>query len=50
MAANGLAEIETILPSCATLILGRASLVARRAEIAEFVERLRAHVGKAKAS
>jgi ATP phosphoribosyltransferase len=49
MAANGLAEIETILPSCATLILGRASLVARRAEIAEFVERLRAHVGKAKA-
>jgi ATP phosphoribosyltransferase len=45
MAANGLAEIETILPSCATLILGRASLVARRAEIAEFVERLRAHVG-----
>ena len=50
MAANGLAEIETILPSCATLILGRAALVARRAEIAEFVERLRAHVGKAKAS
>jgi ATP phosphoribosyltransferase len=50
IAANGLAEIETILPSCATLILGRASLVARRAEIAEFVERLRAHVGKAKAS
>jgi ATP phosphoribosyltransferase len=44
MAANGLAEIETILPICATLILGRASLVARRAEIAEFVERLRAHV------
>jgi ATP phosphoribosyltransferase len=45
MAANGLTEIETILPSCATLILGRAALVARRAEIAEFVERLRAHVG-----
>jgi ATP phosphoribosyltransferase len=45
MAANGLAEIETILTSRATLILGRASLVARRAEIAEFVERLRAHVG-----
>lgn len=45
IAANGLAEIETILPSCATLILGRASLVARRAEIAEFVERLRANVG-----
>jgi len=45
MAANGLAEIETILTSCATLILGRASLVARRAEIAEFVERLRVHAG-----
>jgi ATP phosphoribosyltransferase len=45
MAANGLAEIETILTSRATLILGRASLVARRAEIAEFVERLRASTG-----
>lgn len=44
IAANGLAEIETILPSRATLILGRAALVARRVEIAEFVERLRANV------
>ena len=46
MAANGLAEIETILASRATLILGRSALVARRAEIARFVERLRANVGK----
>jgi ATP phosphoribosyltransferase len=45
IAANGLAEIETILPSRATVILGRASLVARRVEIAEFVERLRANAG-----
>ncbi len=44
MAANGLAEIETILPSRATLILGRGALVARRTEIAAFVERLRANV------
>ena len=50
MAANGLAEIETILTSRATLILGRSALVARRAEIAAFVERLRANVGKAQAS
>jgi len=45
IAANGLAEIETILSSRATLILGRAALVSRRAEIAGFVERLRASVG-----
>jgi ATP phosphoribosyltransferase len=45
MAANGLAEIETILTSRATLVLGRSALVARRAEIAQFVERLRAHAG-----
>ncbi len=47
MAANGLEEIDTILRSHATLILGRASLVARRTEIAEFVERIRANAGKA---
>ncbi len=47
MAANGLAEIETILTSRATLVLGRSALIARRAEIAEFVQRLRAHAGKA---
>ena len=50
MAANGLAEIETILTSRATLVLGRSALIARRAEIAEFVERLRAHAGKAQTS
>jgi ATP phosphoribosyltransferase len=47
MAANGLAEIETILASRATLILGRSALVARRAEIARFVERLGVHAEKA---
>jgi ATP phosphoribosyltransferase len=45
IAANGLAEIETIAESRATLIVGRAALVSRRAEIAAFVERLRASVG-----
>ena len=50
MAANGLAEIETIVTSRATLVLGRSALIARRAEIAEFVERLRAHAGKAQTS
>jgi ATP phosphoribosyltransferase len=45
MAANGLAEIETILASRATLILGRSALVARRAEIAAFVERIRTYAG-----
>jgi ATP phosphoribosyltransferase len=48
MAANGLAEIETILASRATLVLGRSALVARRAEIAAFVERLRANAGRAR--
>lgn len=38
--ANGLVEIETLLASRATLIVGRAALVARREEIASFVERL----------
>jgi ATP phosphoribosyltransferase len=45
MAANGLAEIETILTSRATLVLGRSALVARRAEIAAFVERIRTYAG-----
>ena len=45
MAANGLAEIATILTSRATLILGRSALVARRAEIAAFVERIRTYAG-----
>jgi ATP phosphoribosyltransferase len=48
LAANGLAEIETIAESRATLIVGRAALVARRGEIAKFVERLRASVGVAR--
>lgn len=45
IAANGLREIETILESRATLILGRAALVSRREEIAAFVARLRSRVG-----
>lgn len=45
MAANGLAEIEMILTSRATLILGRSALVARRSEIAAFVERIRTYAG-----
>jgi ATP phosphoribosyltransferase len=44
IAANGLAEIETILPSRATLLVGPAALAARRQEIARFVERLRSAV------
>lgn len=40
IAANGLAEIETILPSRAVLIAGRSALSARRAEIAALVERV----------
>ena len=40
IAANGLAEIETISSSRATLIAGRAALVSRRAEVAAFVARL----------
>jgi ATP phosphoribosyltransferase len=47
IAANGLAEIETIAPSRATLIVGRAALVSRRAEVAKLVERIRASVGAA---
>lgn len=45
IAANGLAEIETIENSRATLILGRAALVSRREEIAAFLGRLREKAG-----
>ncbi len=45
MAANGLAEIETIETSRATVILGRAALVSRRSEIAAFLGRLREKAG-----
>lgn len=47
IAANGLAEIETIETSRATVILGRAALVSRREEIAAFLDRLRAKAGAA---
>ncbi len=46
MAANGLAEIETIAPSRAVLIAGRAALVSRREEVADLVRRLRAAAGE----
>lgn len=45
IAANGLAEIETIETSRATVILGRAALVSRREEIAAFIARLREKAG-----
>jgi ATP phosphoribosyltransferase len=45
IAAHGLVEIETLLESRATLIVGRGALVARRGEIASFVARLRSRVG-----
>jgi ATP phosphoribosyltransferase len=45
IAANGLAEIETIETSRATVILGRAALVSRRQEIAAFLGRLREKAG-----
>jgi ATP phosphoribosyltransferase regulatory subunit len=45
MAANGLAEIETIETSRATVILGRAALVSRREEVADFLGRLREKAG-----
>jgi ATP phosphoribosyltransferase regulatory subunit len=45
IAANGLAEIETIETSRATVILGRAALVSRRGEIAAFLSRLREQAG-----
>jgi len=40
MAAHDLVEIETILPSRATFIVGSRALVERRAEVAELVSRL----------
>ena len=45
MAAHGLAEIETILPSRATFVVGPRALVDRRAEVAVLVSRLAAKVG-----
>ena len=45
IAANGLAEIETIEKSRATVIVGRAALVSRRGEIAAFLGRLREKAG-----
>ena len=45
IAANGLAEIETIERSRATVLLGRAALVSRRDEIAAFLGRLREKAG-----
>ena len=45
IAANGLAEIETIETSRATVILGRTALVSRRGEIAAFLGRLREKAG-----
>ncbi|HRY43063.1 MAG TPA: ATP phosphoribosyltransferase [Thermoanaerobaculia bacterium] len=44
MAAHGLAEIETILPSRATFVVGPRALVERRAEVASLVSRLAAKV------
>ena len=44
MAAHGLAEIETILSSRATFVVGPRALVERRAEVAALVSRLAAKV------
>ena len=44
MAAHGLVEIETILPSRATFVVGPRALVERRAEVAGLVSRLAAAV------
>jgi ATP phosphoribosyltransferase len=44
MAAHGLVELETILPSRATFIVGSRALVERRAEVVELVSRLSAKV------
>jgi len=44
MAAHGLTEIETILASRATFIVGNRALVERRAEVAGLVSRLAATV------
>jgi ATP phosphoribosyltransferase len=46
MAAHGLVELETILPSRATFIVGNRALVERRAEVAGLVSRLSAEVAK----
>ncbi len=44
MVAHDLVELETILPSRATFIVGSRALVERRAEVAEIVSRLSAKV------
>ena len=44
MAAHGLVELETILPSQATFIVGSRALVERRAEVAGLVSRLSSKV------
>ncbi|HYN43589.1 MAG TPA: ATP phosphoribosyltransferase, partial [Thermoanaerobaculia bacterium] len=44
MAAHDLVELETILPSRATFIVGNRALVERRAEVAGLVSRLAAKV------
>ena len=46
MAAHGLVELETILPSRATFIVGNRALVERRAEVAGLVSRLSGEVAK----
>ena len=46
MAAHGLVELETILPSRATFIVGNRALVERRAEVAGLVSRLSVEVAK----
>lgn len=46
MAAHGLVELETILPSRATFIVGNRALVERRAEVAGLVSRLSAEVSR----
>jgi len=42
MSANGLVELETLMESRATLIVGPRALMTRRAEVAALVNRLRA--------
>jgi ATP phosphoribosyltransferase len=46
MAAHGLVELETILPSQATFIVGSRALVERRAEVAGLVARLSAEAAR----
>jgi ATP phosphoribosyltransferase len=46
MAAHGLVELETILPSRATFIVGSRALVERRSEVAGLVARLSAEAVK----